>query len=128
MKAILIDPSNKTVSEISLSGDWKDIAKHLGCEYITVAFYIHADDKHAPDVCYVDDEGLLINPNPNGYFRMPGLGYPGTLAGKGLIVGSTYAGEEAPAFHNADTVAGAVEFIDSPDPDSIEPTITVTAF
>lgn len=122
MRAILIDPTTKTVSETEYSGDYHDITKLIAAEsgLFTV---VRLSSSH---VMYVDDEGLLVNPNPNGYFRLEG--YPTILAGKGLIVGSTPDGNDVETSIPVSVVEAVVTFVDNPDPEDIEPTITVTSF
>lgn len=122
MRAILIDPTNKSVTDVDYSGDYHDITKLIAAEsglFATVRLFgIH--------VMYVDDEGLLVNPNPNGYFRIEG--YPGVLAGKGLIVGTTVDGDDTDTFADLELVRNGVTFIDEPDADDIEPRMEFISF
>lgn len=125
-RAILIDPTNKSVTEIEYDGDYRSISKLLGCELFTVALNIATLGE--PDTLFVDDEGLLTYPNPHGYFRLPGLNYPGTLAGKGLLLGSDGMGGDAPALTRLEHITRAVEFIDTPAEDEVAPSITFAAW
>lgn len=90
MKAILIDPVAKTVSEVEHNGDYHQIYEFL------------SDKDHKMDVhlfecvnidgvnsIYVDEEGLLHNPK---YF-FSWRGYPQPLSGRGLILGCNDEGD-----------------------------------
>lgn len=90
MKLILIDPSTKSVSEVEYDGAYKTLAALLGCSLLDSVRLNGVDG----DRLFVDDEGLLTNPNPFGYFRI--AGYPGMLAGKALAVGIDDEGDTVP--------------------------------
>ena len=75
MRTILINPEDKSFTEIEHDGDYKSIYKHLNCELFDV---VRVDDA---DI-YVDDEGLYNN---NYFFMFDGIGQP--LAGRGLVFG-----------------------------------------
>lgn len=120
MKAILIDPSTKTVMDAEWDGVHKSIAPLIGCEwYCTVRL---ASDL----MLLVDDNGLLTNPNPHGYFRIGN--YPQVLAGKGLLIGLQPDGSDADAPCSAAFIERYIRFIDNPEPAEIEPKITVTSW
>lgn len=122
MRAILIDPTNQSVGEVDYNGDYQTIARWIGAESGLFTL-IRLGDEH---VLYVDDEGLLVRPNPNGYFRL--AGFPQVLAGKGLIVGTDQAGEDTPATAKVPDVKSVVTFIDNPAQEDIEPRIEVFAW
>lgn len=75
MRAILIDPVERSFTEVDYDGDYKSIYYHLGCDLFDVVFTEMGD-------IYVDDEGLL---KPNQKFFMVDNISP--LAGKGLVFG-----------------------------------------
>lgn len=79
MKAFLIDSKNQEIKEVE-HNSWRDIAPFLGCSMFTVGAYLPNGD-----CIYVDDEGLLCQ--PEHFFVVPT--YPTPLAGNGLVVGST---------------------------------------
>jgi len=54
MRAILIDPFNKTVTEVEYDGDIKTAYKLTGCELLTVSYIGQGNDG-----IFVDDEGLF---------------------------------------------------------------------
>jgi hypothetical protein len=43
MKAVLIDPFNRTISMIDMGNDWREISARIGCQYFTVAGYYDND-------------------------------------------------------------------------------------
>lgn len=89
LRAILIDAKNKTVSEIQLGKDYKEISKKIGCDLFTVATTFPNGDG-----VFVDDEGL-INGTPD-FFYCKNI-YPHPLAGSAVILGSDREGESKDA-------------------------------
>ncbi len=75
MRAMLIDPFTRTISEADYNGDFKQIYKFIGADCFDVVVHRVGD-------IYVDDEGLF---KPNAFFEIQG--YPQPLAGKGLVLG-----------------------------------------
>ena len=81
MKAYLIDPKNKEVTEVDYSGDFSLIDAPL---VNSVRF-----TKTCRDYVYIDDEGLF---RPDQSFFMIGE-YPTPLPGKALVLGCDVDGE-----------------------------------
>lgn len=78
-KAYLIDPVKLQVTEVTLSGDYREIYKHIHCEIFT-AVTINENG----DSIFVDDEGLYAE---NQVFFIH-TDYPyQPLAGYGLVLG-----------------------------------------
>lgn len=65
MRAILIDPQNKTITATTYDGNYKSIAPMIRAESGLFDIVRVTDNTDL----YVDDEGLLVTPNPNGYFH-----------------------------------------------------------
>lgn len=90
MRALLIDPNNRTITE----HEWhrrtvnqlEKIYALIGCQTITAAHPWQGND-----AIYVDDEGLIGGPVYQ-FFGI--LGYPQPLAGRGLVVGTGHDGED----------------------------------
>lgn len=78
MKAIKIDAENRTVEEVEISG-LADMQKAVG-GFIQVGHSFQT----SPDVIYVDEEGLLKD--PENFFLIKNDSK--ALAGNGLIVGT----------------------------------------
>lgn len=78
MKAMLIDPNARKMTEVKYSGDYRDIYKLIGADTFDVA---RINDEG--DGIYIDDNGL-----ENPVYNFIGIkGYPQPLAGKGLLLG-----------------------------------------
>lgn len=100
MKAYLIDPAARTVSEVEYSGDYHQITTYIAggfddCRLFTAVYsaILKEDGSFDPAKAYdvfVDDEGL-INGNPHGWFML--AGYEGLLRGRGLVLGHDGMGE-----------------------------------
>lgn len=89
VRAILIDPFEKTVTEVQHDADdYRGIYKLISHETMPVDCFtvVRLDDV---DSVFIDDEGLLKDPTHFFLWR----GYPQPLAGKGLILGCDEEGE-----------------------------------
>jgi hypothetical protein len=84
MKAYLIDPFNRQVSEVDYNGDFREISKFIQCDYFTAATFNKNGDSF-----FVDDEGLFKEDKM--FFEHHG--YPQPLAGYGLVLGTDPDGE-----------------------------------
>lgn len=103
MKAILINAKTKEVKEIEIGKDYKEIYKHLECQYFTIGTYL---DKQ--DAIFVDDEGLMNGTDE--FFTFEGAHQP--FAGNGLIMGSDDEGESTDCKIQIDEVKNKVAFYD----------------
>lgn len=88
MRAILINPELKQVTEIEVGGDYKEIYKVISCD--TFSCPVTYDNN---DCLYCDDEGLF-KPQKGGII-MKNWYYP--ILGKILILGTNEDGESADA-------------------------------
>lgn len=115
-RAFLIDPAIKAVLEIEwVNKDFKTIAPILGCALFTT-IVIDSED----NVVFVDDEGQNTYPNKFGYFQVDG--YPGILAGRGLILGTDETGASvAPRKLTLNQLRQKVTFVSDPDPVELDP-------
>ena len=103
MRGILIDPFARIITEIDYTGDFNQIYKLIDCEMFTT---VNVTD--AGDTLFVDDEGL-INGKPQEFFGWYGYSQP--LAGKGLLLGSTFDGESADTTLTVDFVRENVAWL-----------------
>lgn len=101
MRAILIDPAARTVTEVEHNGDYRDIYRHIECDCFSV---VGIDDV---DSVFIDDEGLLKD-EPGPFFAL--AGYPQPLAGRGLILGCDEEGETIAARMSLDEARAMVSF------------------
>lgn len=95
-KAILIDPSILSVSEITVPYDYVSIQDLIGCRCFTC---VRIDEKN---VAYVDDEGL-INGTEHG-IKFNEEVYPEPIAGKVVILGDDVQGDSCDTTLCADDV------------------------
>jgi hypothetical protein len=102
MNAYLIDPVEKTVTQVDHSGDYKEIQKAIGCGLFTCAY----PPGVGADVIYVDDEGLFVE--GQSFFKFEG--YPHPLAGKGLVLGTTGEGDSKSPDTALETIKAKVRF------------------
>lgn len=106
MKGILIDPFERKVSEVELTGDYKEIYKHIHCDTFDAVRIENGD------ACFVDDNGLFMKPknqDEQRYFMLSNY-YPEPLAGYGLVLGTNSEGESVSHSFNS-----LKEFIDKSD-------------
>jgi hypothetical protein len=108
MKAFLIDPSARTIEQIELSRDDKDLLlpamyAALNCRLVDVAC-IRALPGN--DV-WIDDEGLYVADQSFFYLR----GNDGPYAGRGLVLSCDDSGEERSATCTLDQLRGVVAWV-----------------
>lgn len=116
MRGLLIDPTARTIMEVTIpAGDIHAIyaACGWGC------FDVVRLTRH--EAMYVDDEGLLVYPNPQGYFAIGDR----TFAGRALVLGSTPDGDSCDTALTVDQLALAVSWLPTPNADDVEPRIEV---
>lgn len=110
MKVLIIDPHQKTVTEVEHPDSMAGIYKLLHCEMIEAA-YPPLPGKG--DLIYVDEEGLLGNLSEQAFFLMEG--YPQPLAGYGMVLNTTRAGNDAAAKSSAEDVAKRITWMSLAD-------------
>ena len=101
-KAILIDPTNQTITEVEWNGDFHHIYNLIDCDTYDVA-RINAEG----DGIFVDDEGLFKE--QQAFFWHSD--YPQPLAGKGLILGCDEEGESVVPHTTLEEVTNKVRFV-----------------
>jgi hypothetical protein len=103
MRAIVINAKDRTITETEIDGSLKPLQQIVGGLIQTV--YDGLGDSHH---CYVNEEGLLHN--PQHFFFLKDGHQP--LAGNGVILASTDDGDEAPCTLPLDWVKQRVTFMD----------------
>jgi hypothetical protein len=117
MKAILINPFNRTVTAVD--ADPRKIAEAIGARLL--------DAIPAPlHVIYVDDEGLYVQ--AQSFWRIRGV-TQSHIAGKAIMFGSR-RGEETDCVADVRNIASIIEWCDPPTAEQLDKlqTITVTPF
>ena len=103
MRAIIINPEDRTITETEIDGALKSLQQILGG--LIEPVYQGLDDNHH---CYVNEEGLLYGPQ---FFFMFTDGHQ-PLAGHGVILSTTDDDGEAPCTLSLDWVKERVTFMD----------------
>jgi hypothetical protein len=103
MRAIIINAKDRTITETEIDGSLKSLQQIVG-GLIEPVYQGLRDNHH----CYVDEEGLLADPQ---HFFMFKAGHQ-PLAGNGVILSSTEDGGEAPCSLSLDWVKERVTFMD----------------
>lgn len=113
MKAILIDPKQRSLTEIDIKdGDsHEEIVAAIECRIMCVGTYL--DDN---DAVFIDDEGLLYDQRDQYFFRLDDRVINTTntqiLAGRGLVVGSNlYDGSSRDAQVSIEKLSEAIRWI-----------------
>lgn len=101
MKAYLIDPWAKTVSEVEVDRSIDAIYAQIG-----VDCFCCVTISAGGDVLYVDDEGLFVE--KQAFFSI--ITYPQPLAGKALCLGTDENGDSISPKIDLDTLAQCVTF------------------
>lgn len=102
MRTILIDPVERSFTEVDYNGDYKSIYTHIECDTFDIAYSEIGD-------VYVDDEGLLKAGQK--FFWIEGMPQP--LAGRGLVFGPVdEEGDSTEATISIDELEKKVRFMD----------------
>lgn len=104
MRAYLIDPLYKTITEVDWDGNYKSIYTHIEADCFDCArFSTHGD------AVYVSDNGLIDGTAWRvGMFEVAGYAVP--LAGKGLVLGHNGAGKSVEPHISLADLRAAVKF------------------
>lgn len=102
MRAVLINPFDKSVTEVDYSGDYRDIYKLIDCQVFTVA-------NDGDNDIFVDDEGLLKEDlTKQRFFWVAGMEQP--LAGKGLVLSCDADGETVATTTDVETISNRIRW------------------
>jgi len=85
LRAILIDPVEKTITEIETTGEYQELLSILDIQIIDIVRL------NATESLWVNDEGLLKDPEDQTFFMLKY--YPQPIEGRGLILGNDEEGE-----------------------------------
>lgn len=106
VRGILIDPVAKTITEVTLNGDYKEIHKQIGADCFD-AVYVDRRPDGSTEAIFVDDEGLYREGQEFFLWR----GYAQPLAGRGLILGANEEGDTVSTRLSLDQVKNKVSFV-----------------
>lgn len=103
MRAILINPEKKEITEIQIGDDYKEIYKVIDCECFSAPVIYDNND-----ALYCDDEGLFV-PQKGGII-MTDWNYP--ILGKMLILGTDNDGNSTNAKSNIEFFTDNITWLD----------------
>jgi len=89
MKALLINPIDKTIEEVEYNGDYKQIYKYIDASMFGVV------DIPNDDTIYIDDEGLFKD--KQHFFIHKDV--PTPLGGKALVLGADHDSGDSTSVH-----------------------------
>ena len=98
MRALKINVETKTITEVVLSEDFRDISREIGngCEYFCIPYSFANDDS-----LYADDESLLRrNDIKGGFMLSDDWSYP--IVGNAIILGTDDEGNSIDCKTNVD--------------------------
>ena len=106
-KALMIDVSTKTITEIELDSHFESISKAIGngCQYFCCPYSFSNEDS-----MYADDESLLRVDFIKGGFVLEG--YSGIIVGNAIILGTDDEGDSVDVKHTCDEISERIIFID----------------
>jgi hypothetical protein len=111
VRAVLIDPFECAVTEVTIDGDdYTTIAPLLSHPTIRVDYFqkVSSLNLAGRDSLYVDEEGMLKA--PQRFFII--MGFPQPIAGKGLVTGCDEDGRAIAATSDTALISGAVYFVE----------------
>lgn len=107
MRGFLINPFERTLTEVDYDGDFHSIYKL--CDYST---FVIVNDHPLPQLdVFVDDEGLFKE--AQAFFTWGD--YPQPLSGKGLILGHDLSGESVAVDATYEQIKEALMFVEPLD-------------
>ncbi|HEY6020621.1 MAG TPA: hypothetical protein VIY48_12240 [Candidatus Paceibacterota bacterium] len=106
MKAILLDPEVRSITEVDHDGDFRDIQRLIDAE----PFDVRPLHGYPGNVIYFDDEFLLHDgiENPHTYMDIKGVVDP--IGGKALILGTNGGGESISTTLTVEDVENMVSY------------------
>jgi len=114
MRAILINPEKRTVSEIEHpGGGYRETNRILGCNEYTLGAWLNGSISKGFDAVYASDDPLEDRDNPRFWFqvdadRNPPSSFP--IAGLGLALGTNAEGESCDVRISVDELAKRITF------------------
>ena len=98
MRAILIDPEIKTLTEVNYDGENGEVYRLLGCGSVGIVAYLNNPTSDGGFDCVFASDDLLDDREPRYWFQVDAerdlpTSYP--IAGPGLAVGTDDQGENA---------------------------------
>ena len=135
MRALLINPKQRTITEIDYDGTPQAMCKLIGCDIFKVVSTLNGWLQEGFDTVWISGDELDDDKYPNRWFQI-GVGTDkatNPIAGKALVVGTDEAGENCPAIISRDELTRRVTFtrrkgVQSSLPDGLEISIRALRF
>jgi hypothetical protein len=106
MKALLINPQARTITEVDYNGDYKHIYTLIDSALFDI---VRIDAK---ETIFVDDEGLVNGKAQTvGMFRVAGRN-PVVLAGKGLVLSTDTTGDSIATTLTIEQLTLMIDFVE----------------
>ena len=112
MRALLINPKQRTIAEIDYDGTHEAMCKLIGCDIFKVASTLNGWLLEGFDTVWVSGDEPDDDKYPSQWFQI-GVGTDrasNPIAGKGLVVGTDETGENCPAIISRDELTRRVTF------------------
>jgi hypothetical protein len=112
IRAILIDPERRTLTEIQIEDDYRKTKEVLGCRCFTGGPTLNGSLDEGFDAVYVSDDPLEDRDDPRFWFEVDADHNPHScpFAGLGLVLGSDDMGEGRDANISVDELAARITF------------------
>ena len=112
MRALLINPKQRTITEIDYDGTPQAMCKLIGCDIFKVVSTLNGWLQEGFDTVWISGDELDDDKYPNRWFQI-GVGTDmasDPIAGKALVVGTDKEGENCPAIISRDELTRRVTF------------------
>jgi|688.fasta_scaffold03599_5 hypothetical protein len=106
MKAYLIDPNTKSITEVEYNGDWRTISEFIGNDCTNFDVVGFPGGRHS---IFIDDEGL-IKGTLAPFFKPSWILTP--LSGRGLVLGTTADGDSCDVSVSLQALQDDIEWLD----------------
>lgn len=106
MRAILLDPNHRSITEVDHDGDFRDIQRLIDAQ----PFDVRPLHGSPGNVIYFDDEFLLHDDARDPQVYMDIVGLPDCIGGKALILGTNGAGESISTTLTVEKVENMVSY------------------
>jgi Domain of unknown function (DUF3846) len=120
IKVLVIDPFSRIIREDIIKNSLEDMYRVTKCRCITAVYLSDTD------CMYLDDEGLLVDPNQQAFFSIDGATHP--FAGHAVVVGTDAEGNSADVKMNIFELGDKVRFLGTPKIESEDESGAVWGF
>lgn len=105
MRAILINPEERTIRHVSYDGDYKSIYRLIRCTTFEAVYPFDNGD-----TLWIDEEGLLKESNFAFNIRADNPKFNQTIMGMALVLGTDAEGESVECLSSLDDIKSRINF------------------